>query len=166
MTFFYTPMLHIFISTDSFKKVDLSSIIFVSSCGSALAPATRQHVINMFNRHHPSMPNGLPLVSMAYGTTEIEYPMFRSPFTQDEQLMAKSIGTHPKTRDFKLKIIKPDAETDTETCCNPGEIGHIHLLSPMRIRKFLHTPSDQSPFQWVCPFSVSLLFSFCLDRRG
>lgn len=150
MTFFYTPMLHVFVSTEAFKKFDLSSILFVSSGGSALAPASRQHVINMFKRHQSMPKPDLPLVGMAYGTTEICYPMFRFPFTYDEELLNNSVGTHVKTRDFKLEILKDGAE-DAEECA-PGEIGHIHLLSPMRIRKYLHTPSDELPFQWVSRF--------------
>ena len=164
MAFFYTPMLHVFVSTEAFKTSDLSSLVIVTSGGSALAPASRQHVISMFNRHQ-SM-SDLPLVGMAYGTTEICYPMFRFTFTTDENLINASVGTHVQSRDFKMKILKNGSNLEE---CAPGEIGNIYLLSPMRIRKYLHTSSDESPFQWVSTINIYLFLSYCvliiLDRR-
>ena len=142
--FFYTPQFHLFVSSESFKTTDLSCVKIVMAGGSALSPAAREHIIKQFEIYQKKMPPNMPIVGMAYGTTEICYPMFRMPFSFDEDLCSKSVGTYPRTRDFDIQIRHPD-ET---RLCKTGESGNIFLLSPMRIRNYWHT-RDQPPFQWV-----------------
>ena len=144
IAFFYTPQLHLFISSESFKTTDLSCVKLINAGGSALSPAARDYVIKQFETYQKKMPPHMPIVGMSYGTTEIAYPMFNMPFTFDEELISKSVGTFPRTRDFDVQIRHPEENR----LCRTGESGNIFLLCPMRIKNYWHT-RDQTPFQWV-----------------
>ena len=144
LCFFYTPQLHLFVSSESFKTTDLSCVKLVTAVGSALSPAAREHVMKEFEVHQKKMSPNMPIVGMAYGTTEIGYPMFRMSFSTNNEVCSKSVGTYPRTRDFDVQV----RHLEEERLCQNGEPGNIFLLCPLRIRNYWHT-RDQLPFQWV-----------------
>ena len=146
-------------SSESFKTTDLSCVKLVTAGGSALSPAAREHVMKEFEVHQKKMSPNMPIVGMAYGTTEIGYPMFRMSFSTNNELCSKSVGTYPRTRDFDVQV----RHLEEERHCQNGEPGNIFLLCPLRIRNYWHT-RDQLPFQWVQKIISNFYTHLNLDR--
>ena len=74
----------------------------IFAAGSALSPEVRQKVLDKYQKYHSIK----PIVGQIYGSTEIGIASFRTPFSTNQNLAENSVGKQPRTRDFKLKVLR------------------------------------------------------------
>ena len=116
--------------------------------------------MKQFEVHQKKMPPNMPIVGMAYGTTEIGYPMFRMSFSTNNELCSKSVGTYPRTRDFDVQV----RHLEEERLCQNGEPGNIFLLCPLLT--FFRLPSPLQILPFFSQPQVSSSLTYLLKSTG
>lgn len=90
-----------------------------------------------------------PYIHNAYGSTEMGVCLFRSPWTKDQELLAKTVGKPPVNMPYRIRHMTEDR------LCQPEEEGEIEVLSPLRMENYWHD-RNREPIGWV---------SYCKTRN-
>ena len=103
-------------------------------------PNEREKINNAFKKHHPYMKP--PYIHNVYGSTEMGACLFRSPWTKDQELLAKTVGKPPVNMPYRIRHMTVDR------LCQPEEEGEIEVLSPLRMENYWHNRKED-PIGWV-----------------
>ena len=93
-----------------------------------------------------------PYIHNVYGSTEMGACLFRSPWTKDQELLAKTVGKPPVNMPYRIRHLTEDR------LCQPEEEGEIEVLSPLRMENYWHD-RNKEPIGWVSSTNTELKYS-------